>query len=98
MIKKYIAVIYVKSILPVFSCRSFVVSGLTFRALTVLSLFLYVASGSASTSDLSVKLAAQLASHSQAFLSQVSLWFSTMPWGPNLPHSLIFKFWPTFDL
>ena len=32
--KKDLAVIYVKSVLPMFFCKSFIVSGLTFRSLT----------------------------------------------------------------
>lgn len=85
-----------------FSCRSFVVSGLTFRALIRVE-FIFVCGIRVPPPPLISLLSwlPQLASHSQAFLSQVSLWFSTMPWGLTChtvwflnsgPH-LIFEAW-----
>ena len=54
--------------------------------------------GSVSTSDLSVKLAASVGvTFSGVHLTGLSVVFNNAL-GPNLPHSLIFKFWPTFDL
>ena len=54
--------------------------------------------GSVSTSDLSVKSAASVGvTFSGVQLTGFSVVFNNAL-GPSLPHSLIFKFWPTFDL
>ena len=66
-----------------------------------MSLLLYVAAGfrlPEITSDLSVKLAASVGvPFSGVHLTGFSVVFNNAL-GPNLPHSLIFKFWPTLDL
>ena len=75
-----------KSVLPVFSCRSLVVSGLTFRSLIHFE-FTFIC-GSRVPSPPLISLLSwlpQLASHSQVFFSQVYLLFSTMPWGLTCP-------------